>query len=232
MVAEAQPVGLAMETGRNSADDRIAALRSASDAAERSDLARAKIGMRLRMDRLGTIKAAFDRSIAQRLDKESRHWAAFAQAAYAGAMDDAEAALLGRLDDIDRPLPARPVFRARAGNGMITLHPGPDGAHSVEYRLSPSLDPATTTVIEHRAGSRCRLAAQGDPLLTPSLRQSIEQAADRLLSDPWRTTLCELLDGCVETSLYATCVVGGRTAACSDDSLNDDEPLPLLRRSF
>ena len=232
MVAVDETTGVAVEPRRNSADDRVAALRSASDACERLDLARAFTGMRLRMDRLAEVKAAFDRTIGQRLDKESRHWAAFAQAAYAGALDDAEAALRGRLADVEHPLPAAPAFRARAGNGMITLHPGPDGVHRVEYRLSPSLDPEGTALIERRPGGRCRLLAEETGPFTPAVRVSVEQAVDRLLSDPWRATLRDLLDRCVETSLYATCIVGERFAACPEGVDAADEALPLLRRSF
>lgn len=231
MVAVGVREGAAMESSRNSAEARIAALRSLSDAEERADLARAVRSLRIRMERVEAAKADFDRAIAQRLDKESRHWSSLAQTAYAGALDDADAALEGRLADIERPLPAAPGFRARAGNGMITLHPGRDGVHRVEYRHAPSLDPAGVLLIGHEPGRPCRLL--GDASSTPGAdAPAIERAVGALLADPWRTALCVLLDRCAETSLFATCIVGARTVAPPEGPESSRGALPVLRRSF
>jgi hypothetical protein len=221
-----------MEPCLNSAETRIAALRSTSDAAERSDLARALNGVRARMEQLAAAKSNFDRSIALRLDKESRHWSSLAQAAYAGALHDADAALDGGLGDIERPLPIAPGFRARAGNGMITLHPGRDGIHRVEYRHAPGLDPAGVLQVEHGPGRPCRIL--GDASSIPGAdATAIERTVGALLADRWRAALCILLDRCAETSMFATCIVGARAAVRTDDAGAGAgaEALPLLRRS-
>lgn len=231
MVAVDERDGAAMETCHNSTEARIASLRSMSDAEERSDLARALHGVRVRMEHVAAAKSDFDRAIALRLDKESRHWSSLAQSAYAGALNDADAALEGRLADIERPLPVAPGFRARAGNGMITLHPGRDGIHRVEYRHAPSLDPAGVVLIEHQPGRPCRIL--GDASSIPGADASaIERAVGELLADRWRTSLCVLLERCAETSLFATCIVAARAASHPKSADGTDEALPLLRRSF
>lgn len=220
-----------MESGRNLAETRIAALRSQSDAEERSDLDRALAGLRLRVERVTVAKADFDRTVARRLDKECRHWSSLAQTAFAGALDDAEAALEGRLGDIERPLPAEPGFRARTGAGMITLHPGRDGVHRIEYRQAPGIEPAVVALAEHGPDRRCRLVGGPSSIPTSDV-PAVERAIEALLADHWRTALCILLDRCVETSLFATSIVGARFAAVEEGAISSDRDLPLLRHSI
>lgn len=231
MVAVVKLDGTVMEPRHEALELRITELRSLSDAEERADLARALAGIRVRMDRVSAAKSAFDRAIAHRLDKESRQWTSLAQTAYAAALDDAEAALNGHLFGLERPLPPAPAFRALAGTGIITLHPGRDGIHRVEYRLAPNLDPVATMTIEHGADRRCRLRTDASQL-PPGAVPTIERAVDALLADPWRTALCILLDRCVETSMFASCVVAARLAALGGDVESPKQALPLLRRSI
>lgn len=231
MVAVVKLDGMAMEPRHGAVELRITELRSLTDAEERADLARALAGIRIRIDRVTAAKSAFDRAMAARLDKESRQWSSLAQTAYAAALDDAEAVLDGRLSGMERPLPPAPAFRALAGTGMITLHPGRDGVHRVEYRLAPNLDPVATMTIEHGADRRCRLPTDASQLPRAAV-PAIERAVDGLLADPWRTALCILLDRCVETSMFASCIVAARMAAHEGDVESPKRTLPLLRRSI
>jgi hypothetical protein len=230
MLAEDRKHETEVQSSNPTPEERIAALRRASDAAERSDLDRALEGVELRIAGVEAAKEAFDRAIGLRLDKEGRHWTGLAQAAYADTLDDADAARSGAPHTSTRPLPTKPVFQAGAGHGMISLHPGPGTLHRVEYRLAPGLDPVAVAMIEHQPGRGCTLIDDGASLLVSAARPAIEEAASLLLADPWRVALSILVDRCVEATLYANGVVRQRLNVNPEGAASTSAGLPLLRR--
>lgn len=230
MLDEDRKLEIEVERSNPTPEERIAALRSASDAAERSDRDRALEGLELRISGVEAAKKAFDRAIGHRLDKEGRHWTGLAQTAYAGALDDADAARGGSPYASTRPLPPKPVFQAGAAHGMISLHPGPGTLHRVEYRLAPGLEPVAVAMIEHRPGRGCTLIDDDASPLASAARPAIEEAASLLLADPWRVALSLLVERCVEATLYANGVVRQRLNANSEGAASTSAGLPLLRR--
>lgn len=221
--------GCGRKAGIPAPEQRIASLRTETDAAIRSDLDRAVEGLASRVATVESAKDAFDRAIGTRLDREGRHWTGIAQAAYAAALDLADAAGGGAPFLVTHALPAKPVFQAAAGDGMISLHPGEGDRHRVEFRLAPSLEPSATATVEWRLGRGCILTDDGGSLLLSAARAAIEEAVAALLADPWRVALSELVDRCVETSLYANIVVRRRLEADREGAAEALRALPLLR---
>ncbi|GJD90867.1 hypothetical protein BHAOGJBA_4410 [Methylobacterium hispanicum] len=189
---------------------RIRALREEAEANLRADRERTRAGLERKIEAVQAAKDAFDRMLVGRLDKAARAWAALAQAAYAGALDDADAASRDDLPGASVEVPgARPEFRILAGGGILGVRPASSGRHRVDWRTAPGAHPVLTGEILRGPDRTFTLvAAVPEARATPHLRSAIETAVAAVLGEPWREGVCTLIDRCDELSMYARLVSG------------------------
>lgn len=190
--------------------DRIRVLREEAEANLRGDRERTRAGLERMTEAVQAAKHAFDRTHAGRLDKAARAWAALAQAAYAGALDDADAASRGDLPGASVEVPgARPEFRILTAGGILCVRTEASGRHHVAWRTAPGAHPVLTGEILRRPDRTFALVgAVPEARATPPLRSAIETAAAAVLGEPWREGVCTLIDRCEELSMYARLVAG------------------------
>ena len=200
-----------------SAAVRILALREAAAASAGEDLERSMAGLERRTARVEAAKDALDEILGRRLDKAARTWAAVAQAAYAASLDDADAARRGEIPAFPAgALAPRPEFQVMAAGGMLSVRVGSSGRHHVAWRAAPGAEPCMTGEIVRRPDRTFGLvAASPEAAPTPALRHAVEAAASAVLGEPWRESLCALVDRCSGLAMYAVLVAGPCTRTAS-----------------